>query len=102
PITYKPFCIYYGFKAFGELYMLGNQAECTVEEENLYAVAAANGDERAVLIANTGAETVLHTGLDGFDVYLVDETHALEKAELDSAALAIGENQVVLLKKAIV
>ena len=54
------------------------------------------------IIPACGADTVLHTGLEGFDVYLVDETHALEKAELDSAALAIGENQVVLLKKAIV
>lgn len=54
-----------------------------------------------VLIATTGADTVLHTGLDGFDVYLVDENHALTKAELNSAALAIGENQVVLLKKSL-
>ena len=28
PITFEPFCSYYGFKAFGNLYRLGTQLKC--------------------------------------------------------------------------
>jgi hypothetical protein len=50
------------------------------------------------MIANMGKDTELTTNLEGFDVYLVDETHKLEKVEADAGKLTIGENQVMLLK----
>lgn len=98
PVTYKPFCLYYGFKAFGELYTLQNQAECLLDNKDVYAAAAVNGDKKAVLIANIGADTVINTNLAGFDVYLIDETHLMEKVSLDPENIEIKENQVVLLK----
>jgi hypothetical protein len=98
PITYQPFCLYYGYKAFGELYKLGNQAECSVDAEDVYAVAATDGEKKAVLIANIGKDTDLTTQLEGFTVYLVDETHSLEAIDADPTAFTIGENQTLLLK----
>ncbi len=99
PITYQPFCLYYGFKAFGELYRLGTQVECSIEGEGLYAVAATDGEKKAVLLSNIGADRVIETDLAGFAVYLVDETHSLEQVDLDPARLEMKENQVILLIK---
>ena len=98
PITYQPFCLYYGYKAFGELYKLGDQAECSVDAENVYAVAATDGEKKAVLMANIGADAQITTQLEGFSVYLVDETHSLEQIEADPKAFTIRENQTLLLK----
>ena len=98
PITYQPFCLYYGYKAFGELYKLGNQAECLVDAENVYAVAATDGEKKAVLMANIGADAQITTQLEGFSIYLVDETHSLEQIEADPKAFTIRENQTLLLK----
>lgn len=98
PITYQPFCIYYGYMAFGELYRLGDQAQCELDSEDIFAVAATDGSKKAVLVANMGKDTVLTTNLEDFDVYLVDESHSLEKVEADAAKLTIGENQVLLLR----
>ncbi len=99
PITYKPFCLYYGFKAFGELYALGNEVECEIESENIYALAATDGKSQGVVIANMDKVQTIKTNLSGYDVYLVDETHNLEKVEFDSSCFTIEENQVVYLKK---
>ena len=99
PITYKPFCLYYGFKAFGELYSLGNECECDTQNQDIYALAATDGNTKAVLIANMTEDKIIETGLDGFEVFLVDETHNLEKIDVDSNKFEILENQVVLIKK---
>ena len=48
--TFRPLKGYYPFLMFNELYKLGEEAECTVEGENLYAVAAKSGDKRAVMV----------------------------------------------------
>ena len=83
---------------FGELFALGNQAECTVDGQDVYAVAATDGQKKAVLIANIGKDAALTTDLEGFTVYLVDETHSLEAIDADPTAFTIGENQTLLLK----
>ena len=98
PITYEPFCLYYGFKAFGELYAMKNQVECELEGENVYAIAATDGKSHGVLIANIDKAQSITTNLNGFEVYLVDETHNLQKVELDPTCFTIEENQVVYLK----
>lgn len=99
PLTCKPFCTYYGFKAFGELYALKNQVECIEDRKGIYAIAATDGNTDAVLISNLGDDTQISTNLDGFDVYLVDEEHMLEKIEMDSLNIVIKKYQVMLLKK---
>lgn len=59
PLTAEPFPTYYAFKAFNELYRLGEQVEATVDGgDGVYAVAARGGARACLLIANTGAEAV--------------------------------------------
>ena len=99
PITFQPFCLYYGFMAFGELYKLGCQVGCDVEGQDIYAVAATDGTQKAVLIANMGKTKTVSTNLEDFDVYLIDEIHSIEKTDADSRIFEIKENQVILLKK---
>lgn len=66
PLTAKPFPAYYGFKCFGELYRLGEQAESHAEGKGIYAVAAAKNGVGALLIANVAeAEVPLEISLGG-------------------------------------
>ena len=99
PITHLPFCLYYGFKAFGELYALENQVDCSVEGDGIYSIAATDVNTKAVLLANIGADADVISSLDGFDVYLIDETHSIQKIDVDSHAFTVKENQVMLIKK---
>lgn len=102
PATLKPTCTYYGFKAFGELYLLKNQAECIMNEKDeagVYAVAATDGRTDAVLLSNLGEDKNVSTNLANFDAYLIDEDHHLEKVEINSSYFEIKKNQVFLLKR---
>lgn len=98
-VTSLPTYAYYAFKAFGELYVLGQQAECRVEEEGIYAVAATNGTEKGVMIANVYEAQTVKTNLEGFEVYLIGEGSRLEKVDWNSEAFLLKKDQVVYLKK---
>ena len=51
---------YYAFAAFAALYRLGEQAELTLDAENVYAVAASDGKKSAIMISNvSGKEQTL-------------------------------------------
>jgi hypothetical protein len=82
------------------LYALKNQVECLEDQKGIYAIAATDGSTDAVLISNLGDDTQISTNLDGFDVYLVDEEHMLEKIEMNSLNIEIKKYQVMLIKKA--
>jgi hypothetical protein len=98
PLTREPFCLYYGFKAFGELYKMGTQVEATLDEENIYAVAAEGDGKRGVLISNIGEERVLHTNLDSdMYVYLIDENNMMTRTDLNPTRFTINTNQVVYI-----
>ena len=99
PLTLQPFCTYYTFKAFGELYRLKNQVQCECTEDGVYAIAAADGRENAVMISNiSGEDKSVSLGLgDSFKVYLVDEEHFLTEAQLSAAEFEIRNNQVVFI-----
>lgn len=100
PLTYKPVCTYYAFAAFGELYTLGAQVSCEGMGDGLYAVAATDGERKAVLVVNyTEEEKELHTDLgEGFSVFLLDKEHFLEKTEQGADSLTLGAYQTVLIK----
>ena len=76
---------YYPFKAFGELYRLGNQVSATSEDAQIYILAATNGSNKhAVMLANYSDDAAcakqMRLNLSGCDnaksdIYLVDETH---------------------------
>lgn len=100
PMTNKPVSTYYALAAFGELYGLGTQVQCDIADEDVYAVAATDGEKKAVLVVNFSENAVcLDTGLDeGFAVYLIDDTHFVEKSGENAEKLNLTANQVALIK----
>ena len=99
PITHKPFCTYYAFKAFGEMYRLGTQASAEIDGKSLYSAAAMDGENKAVMIANVGKLREITTNLPAdMKAYLIDETHMLEETPLDPAKFTLIENTVVFFK----
>ena len=101
PLTWKPFCTYYSFKAFGDLYRLGDEVEVVGEGDGLYALAATNGEENGVLIANPSAEAkAITTNLeDGYTAYLIDFDNHMTLVELDCGSFELGASQTLYLKK---
>ena len=53
PLDRAPFPSYYAFKAYNELYKLGEQILLKSEEDGIYAVAAKKGEIGCIVIANT-------------------------------------------------
>jgi hypothetical protein len=53
PITRTPYPAYYAFRAFNELYKMGDQVSLTCDTEDVYSVAATNGNEKRIVVANT-------------------------------------------------
>ena len=86
PITFKPFCAYYAFYAFGVL----------------YALAASDGKNRALLLANTREEPVeISANLpSGLTCYLIDQDRLFAPAPLDPAVLRLAASQVALITDA--
>lgn len=99
PITHKPFCTYYSFVAFGKLYALGKQAECISDTGGIYAVAATNGEKKALMIANiTGEDQTLTINQEGGKVYLIDETHFLTLTDRNSAAFTLKKDETIYIE----
>ncbi|MBQ3057500.1 MAG: hypothetical protein IJD00_00950 [Clostridia bacterium] len=102
PLTFEPVCTYYSFAAFGQLYALKNQVECELEPSKvgIYAVAAADDDKKAVMIANhTEADEQIRLNIGGeFSVYILDQNHFITKADIKAEDFTLNANQVVLIK----
>lgn len=100
PITYEPFCTYYSFKAFGELYSMGTEAQSSVDGEGLYALAAVNGEKKAVLISNISENSVeIKNDLPSdMKVYLIDEDHFMTEEGNITPTLTLKTNQVAYIK----
>lgn len=100
PSSMKPVSTYYSLKAFGELYMLGNQVSCQWEQPGVYAVAAAGEAGKAVMLTNVSDSAVeVECGAaKGMTVYLVDDAHMLESVDWNPANFTLEVNQTVLLK----
>ncbi len=97
--TFQPSNVYYAFRAFGELYALGNEVECTCPLEGVYALAAADGERRAVVLSNLGEDAEIALNLpDGFSVYLIDKEHLFVKTDLDPRGFVLRENTVAVIK----
>ena len=96
PMTNQPVSTYYALAAFGELYALGQQAQCDTADADLYAVAATDGAKKAVLISNYSEEEKnLVTELDeSFAVYIVEQDRFLEKSEQKAKTLKMAPYQV--------
>lgn len=97
--THKPQHAYYAMVAFGRLYRLGQQVALTCDQPGLYALAASNGRQHALLLSNLSEKT-LPLCIEGVDTaharyYVLDDTHLLSWAP---HANAIETNQVVLVE----
>lgn len=97
PLDHKPLSTYYSMKAFGELYALGTRVEALSDSPEVSVLAAANGDARAVMLANTGKAVRVETELSGMKVILIDKEHHFTMTELDSSSFELAENQVALI-----
>ena len=99
PMTGKPCCTYYSFLAFGKLYALGTQAECISDTEGLYAVAATDGEKKALMIANiSGEDQALAINQEGGKVYLIDETHFLTLTHRNSASFTLKKDETIYIE----
>ncbi len=100
PLTTRPFCALYSIAAFGELYRMGTEVEVKGDGDRLYAMAATNGEERGVLIANIGEAKTVTTNLDaGYTVYKIDFDHHMTPVELDYNSFEMAQYETLLLKK---
>ena len=84
PITYEPFYTYYGFKAFGELYMLKKQVECICDKNGIYVLAAYNDGFGKVLVVNCtdAAEEICIDGVTCKEMHIISENKNLKKSEI--------------------
>ena len=97
PVSFEPFKTYYVFKAFSKLYKLQNQVKVTDISEGISCVAAANGNEKAVLITNNNIDNkLLQMEIDEgsqFNIYRINEKLNLEYAG------KLGENGGIELEQ---
>ena len=100
PLTAQPFCTLYSFVAFGDLYRMGDEVEVCGDGERLYAIAATNGEEKGVLIANIGDARTVTTNLEeGYTVYRIDEENHMVPVELDYNCFEMAQYDTLFLKK---
>ena len=101
PTTAEPYCTYYAFKAFGKLYSMGNQVEVSGDlGDGLYAMAAKNGNERAILITNIGEEKEIETNLGrGYTVYQIDEKHFMTKKRISVKKFKLNQYDTLYIEK---
>lgn len=98
--TFEPSCVYYSFKAFGELYALENEVKCFCDDKDIYLLAAAKDENAAVLITNLGEGKEIKTNLtDQYTLYLIDKNNLLSKTHLSAQSFFLDKNQTVLIKK---
>jgi len=96
-----PVCTYYAFQAYGELYALGQRVEASCELDEVYTLAATDGEKKAVIVCNYSHDTHKDLELnldDSFDVYLVDEFNYLVKTHKNPSKFQLRTNQVALIK----
>ena len=98
-VTYQPSCVYYAFKAFGELYALGREVECTCSEDGIYAIAASNDGKTSIILTNINRDRNINLNLpDVFCVYWIDKDNHMTKTELDPREFMLRENTIAIVK----
>ena len=98
PLTYKPLCTYYPFKAIGELYAMGNEVECECDGNTVCLAAVSdNWEKKGIVLVNTRDDETVECDLDGMKAYLIDEHHMMEEIAFNGKILEIRKNQAVLL-----
>lgn len=97
--TREPFTLYYGFRAFGELFCMGTQTEAKSDNEDIYVLSAAGGGRKGILISNIGnADTVSVSGAKVKKAYLIDENHHFTGTEIDENAIELAQYGVIYME----
>ncbi len=92
----KPFPTYDAFLAFGALYALETQVEVTGADNGLYATAASDGKDKAILIANIGEAKEISLNLSGeYFAYAVTDDTRMKPAKIDPAAFTLRKETFV-------
>lgn len=94
PLTHEPFKLYYGFKAFNELFIRKDQVKIQLSEKGVYAVCAKGEDDFCLLISNTnGSEIPLSLNISNIvSCREISEDRTYEATEFKNV---IGANTVL-------
>jgi hypothetical protein len=101
PINFEPFKAYYAFYDFGQLYALGKQAECVCDGNEVYALAATDGEKKGLVITNHNAEAVTLniSGMPaGAKIHVTDADHLFDEIEADLSSLTLGAHALVYIE----
>ena len=94
----RPFVTYDTFIAFGQLYALGTQVEVKGAGDGLYATAATDGKENAILLANIGEDKEISLDLAGkYFAYAVTDDTRMKPISIDPAAFKMEKETFVFL-----
>lgn len=103
PLNMEPFKAYYAFYTFGQLYALGKCVECSCDGNEVYALAATDGEKKLLLVVNhNGAEITVKVNAIGAGesatVNITDDSHDFDKIDADISALTLGANAIALIE----
>ncbi len=96
PCYHKPLCTYYSIKAFGELYALGSEVECSCDGR-LDVLGASDGNKKAVLLVNVNEEQTVECDLPNMRAFLIDQDNLFTPIAFDGKSVNLKKNQVVLI-----
>ena len=92
----RPFVTYDAFLSFGTLYALGAQVEVKGAGDGLFATAAADGKDSAILIANIGETKEVSLNLSGkYYAYAALDDMRMKPVELDPTFFKMEKDTVV-------
>ena len=100
PATKKPYCLYYGFKAFGELYRMGRQAKADCDDSDITVLAGYGEGERAAIIVNVSEESKpLSTDLDPtMRVFIINEDNMMTETELNPLRFTLPPYSIAFVR----
>ena len=92
PLNMTPFKAYYSFYTFGQLYALGKCVECSSDTDGIYALAATDGEKKAIAIVSNKNEEVT-VSIDGIadtaKIFAVDNENDFAEISGNPTALTI-------------
>ena len=103
PLNMEPFKAYYAFYDFGKLYSLGKRVKCeTPTGERVFAIAATDGNKKALVIVNHNNDKEICVNVSGFEegatVTVTDENHTFDNIEANLSSLTLGANAIALIE----
>ena len=97
-VTYGPLATYFAFKAFGELFVMGNQVDVDGLADGVYATAAISDDKskRGIVITNIEGDKTINADIpDDMQAYLIDEDHYMVKTDVCGKEFTLKQNEVI-------